>query len=50
MLSHSGAEYGYEVKAQFKQNEGSGVRNEGRGIVGRPCTFEFTRKPAEQAK
>jgi hypothetical protein len=49
ILAHSGEEYSYDVKAQFKENEGSGARNEGLGIVGRPCTFEFTRKAAPAA-
>jgi hypothetical protein len=45
MLAHKGEEYSYDVKAQFKETEGTGTRNEGLGIVGRPCTFEFTRQP-----
>jgi hypothetical protein len=49
VLARSGEEYSYDIKAQFKENEGSGTRNEGLGIVGRPCTFEFTRKAAPAA-
>jgi hypothetical protein len=43
-FAHKGEEYNYDVKAQFKENDGTGLRNEGLGIVGRPCTFEFTRQ------
>ncbi len=46
ILSHKGAEYSYSIKAQFKETEGTGTRNEGLGVVGRPCTFEFTRQQA----
>jgi hypothetical protein len=41
-----GSEYTWDVKAQFKDADGTGLRNEGLGIVGRPCTFEFVREPA----
>ncbi len=47
ILAHKGAEYSYDVKAQFKETEGTGVRSEGLGIVGRACTFEFTKQQAE---
>ena len=46
ILSHKGAEYSYNIKAQFKETEGTGTRDEGLGIVGRPCTFEFIRQQA----
>jgi hypothetical protein len=46
ILAHKGEEYGYDVKAQFKETEGTGARNEGLGIVGRACTFEFVKQPA----
>ena len=36
--------YGYNIKAQFKETQGSGVRDEGLGIVGRPCTFDFVKQ------
>jgi hypothetical protein len=48
VFTHKGAEYNYDVKAQFKETEGSGVRNEGLGIVGRPCTFEFVKQQARE--
>jgi hypothetical protein len=41
VLAHKGEEYSYDIKAQFKEAEGTGTRNEGLGIVGRACTFEF---------
>jgi hypothetical protein len=47
VLAHQGESYGYDIKAQFKETAGTGARNQGLGIVGRPCTFEFTKqKPA----
>jgi hypothetical protein len=46
ITAHKGEEYSYNVKAQFKDSEGSGTRDEGLGIVGRPCTFEFTKLAA----
>ena len=44
VLAHGGADYSYDVKAEFKDTTGSGVRDEGLGIVGRPCEFEFTKQ------
>ena len=44
VFSHKGEEYSYYIKAQFKESEGSGVRDQGLGIVGRPCTFEFVKQ------
>jgi hypothetical protein len=46
VLAHKGEEYSYNIKAQFKEAEGSGVRDQGLGIVGRPCTFEFVKQAA----
>jgi hypothetical protein len=46
VFAHGGADYSYDVKAQFKETEGTGVRSEGLGIVGRPCTFEFVKQQA----
>jgi hypothetical protein len=45
VFNHEGEEYTYGVKAQFQEKEGSGVRNEGLGIVGRACTFDFVKQP-----
>ncbi len=44
VFAHKGGEYSYDIKAQFKDSEGSGIRDEGLGIVGRPCTFEFVKQ------
>lgn len=46
VFAHQGEEYSYDVKAQFKETEGTGTRNEGLGIVGRPCVFTFVKQPA----
>jgi len=44
VFAHEGANYSYNIKAQFKETEGTGTRDEGLGIVGRPCTFEFVKR------
>lgn len=49
LFAHKGADYSYTVKAQFKETEGAGTRDQGLGIEGRPCTFEFTRQPGPQS-
>jgi hypothetical protein len=49
VFAHGGADYSYDIKAEFKDTEGTGVRNAGLGIEGRPCTFEFTRQPQDTA-
>lgn len=46
VFAHKGEDYSYEIKAQFKETEGTGIRNEGLGIVGRPCTFDFMKRQA----
>ena len=46
VFAHKGEEYSYDIKAQFRETEGTGTRDEGLGIVGRPCTFEFVKQPA----
>ena len=46
VFAHKGEDYSYNVKAQFKDAEGSGVRDQGLGIVGRPCTFDFKKDVA----
>ncbi|HEY1208599.1 MAG TPA: hypothetical protein VGE85_04470 [Terracidiphilus sp.] len=43
-FAHEGADYSFEIKAQFKETEGTGTRNEGLGVYGRPCTFEFVKQ------
>ncbi|MGC2111325.1 MAG: hypothetical protein WA655_17555 [Candidatus Korobacteraceae bacterium] len=44
VFAHEGEDYSYEIKAQFQETEGTGTRNAGLGIVGRTCTFEFTKQ------
>jgi hypothetical protein len=44
IFAHKGEEYSYDIKAQFKPTEGEGTRNEGLGIAGRACTFEFVKQ------
>lgn len=46
LFAHGGASYSYDVKAQFQETRGTGTRNEGLGVVGRPCTFEFEKMPS----
>ena len=47
IFTGKGDDYSYGIKAQFGETEGTGVRNEGLGIVGRACTFEFVKQQAE---
>jgi hypothetical protein len=44
VLAHKGEEYSYNIKAQFQDTEGTGTRDAGLGIVGRPCTFDFVKQ------
>jgi hypothetical protein len=44
IFASKGEEYSYNIKVQFKDAQGSGVRDEGLGIVGRPCTVEFAKQ------
>jgi hypothetical protein len=46
VLAHKGEDYSYDIKAQFGETEGTGTRNEGLGVVGRACTFEFVKQQA----
>ena len=46
VFAHKGEEYSYDIKAQFRETEGTGSRSEGLGIVGRPCTLEFVKQQA----
>ena len=49
VFAHKGEDYSYDIKAQFKEKEGTGARNEGLGIVGRPCTFDFVKQAPTQS-
>jgi hypothetical protein len=44
IFAHKGEEYSYEVKAQFKEATGTGIKGQGLGIVGRTCTFDFVKQ------
>ena len=44
VFAHQGESYSYDIKAQFNETAGTGTRNTGLGVVGRPCTFEFTKQ------
>lgn len=39
-----GNKYDYNIEARFTATSGTGKRDEGAGILGRPCTFEFTKQ------
>ncbi len=39
-----GNKYDYYVEAKFTGTSGTGKRDEGAGILGRPCSFEFTKQ------
>lgn len=45
VFAMKGNNYGYNIKAQFEDTKGSGTRDAGAGILGRPCTFVFTKQP-----
>jgi hypothetical protein len=46
LTAHKGQDYSYDVKAQFKETEGTGTKSAGLGIEGRTCTFEFVKVDA----
>jgi hypothetical protein len=39
-----GNKYDYNIEAKFTDKTGTGKRDVGMGILGRPCTFEFTKQ------
>jgi hypothetical protein len=45
VFAMKGNNYDYNIKAQFEETKGTGTRDEGAGILGRPCTFEFAKQP-----
>jgi hypothetical protein len=45
VFAMKGNNYSYTIKAEFTDTKGTGTRNEGAGILGRPCTFEFVKNP-----
>lgn len=44
VFAHQGEDYSYGIKAHFTETEGTGTRDKGMGIVGRPCTFEAVKQ------
>jgi hypothetical protein len=44
VFAMKGDNYGYNIKAQFTDAKGTGSRDEGAGILGRSCTFEFDKQ------
>jgi hypothetical protein len=49
VFAMKGDNYSYNIKAQFEDTKGTGTRDEGAGILGRACTFEFVKEqPASQ--
>jgi hypothetical protein len=49
VFAHKGEEYNCDIKARFKETEGTGTKSEGLGIVGRACTFEFVKQAPSEA-
>jgi hypothetical protein len=45
VFAMKGNSYSYKIKAQFTDAKGTGTRDEGAGILGRSCTFDFTKQP-----
>jgi hypothetical protein len=44
-----GNKYDYNIEAKFSGNSGTGMRDEGAGILGRPCTFQFDKQTDQTA-
>jgi hypothetical protein len=44
-----GNKYDYYIEAKFTDTTGTGKRDEGAGILGRPCSFDFTKQSAATA-
>ena len=44
IFAMKGDNYSYTIKAKFDDAKGSGTRDEGAGILGRPCTFDFEKR------
>ena len=49
VFAAKGESYSYDVKVHFTETAGSGTRETGLGIVGRPCTFDFMKQAAAPA-
>lgn len=46
IFAAKGENYSYDVKAQFRETVGTGLKGEGLGIIGRACTFDFVKQAA----
>jgi hypothetical protein len=44
VFTGKGDDYSYNIKAQFQDMQGTGTRDKGLGVVGRPCTFDFVKQ------
>ena len=44
-----GNKYDYNIEAKFTDTAGTGKRDEGAGILGRPCSFEFAKQARDAA-
>ena len=44
VFTGKGDDYSYNIKAQFQDTQGTGIRDKGLGVVGRPCTFDFAKQ------
>ncbi len=44
-----GNKYDFYIEAKFTDTSGTGKRDEGAGILGRPCTFDFTKQTDQPA-
>ena len=49
IFAMKGNNYSYDVQAHFDETHGTGKRNEGAGILGRPCAFEFEKQTGDSA-
>ena len=44
-----GNKYDYYIEAKFTDTTGTGTRDKGAGILGRPCDFQFTKRTDSNA-
>jgi hypothetical protein len=44
-----GNKYDYYIEAKFTDTTGTGTRDKGAGILGRPCDFQFTKRTGANA-
>jgi hypothetical protein len=44
-----GNKYDYYIEANFTETTGTGTRDKGAGILGRPCSFQFTKRTDSDA-